>query len=91
MEQVPSRIKRVAYVSEGSKVTYVTDEGTTTLQYTFNMRPWGCKYAVVNHDVDSYVVNLYNLDIDVGTDEYRGFGVKFASPDAAIMYAVLKY
>jgi len=90
-----ARFLRKAYVCQDGGVQMVNDEGYSTVTATFVTRPKNCRYAVlVDEKGTVLLVDMYDLTT-VGshtTLQHREVSThKFATVDAAIMYAVATY
>ena len=90
-----ARFKRKAYVCEGGEVNMTNDEGYSTVTSVFVARPKNCRYSVLVDETGAVLlVDMYDLTT-VGahtTLQHREVSThKFATVDAAIMYAVTTY
>lgn len=86
------RLRRRAYVCDGSEVQEVNDIGYTSITDAFISRPRDCKYCVFDKtDGSAILVNMFELTQSGNPMELTvkpGAAMDFPNTDAAIMYAL---
>lgn len=86
------RLRRRAYVCDGSEVQEVNDVGYTSITDAFINRPRDCKYCVFDKaDGGAILIDMFELTQSGNPMELtvkQGAATEFPSTDAAIMYAL---